>query len=137
MAQETTYRYGPLERGGVMLGLRVPQLVGFVVAGMIGLGFLNQANFIGLLLAVGTIAVTAGILLVPIRGHTIEEWAPLTIRFSSGGCRARRASARSSPRSGTSCACPRAALSPRGPRSPGRCRPSWPGWSSSRASWHA
>jgi hypothetical protein len=33
MAEETTYRYGPLERGGVMLGLRVPQLVGFVVAG--------------------------------------------------------------------------------------------------------
>ena len=32
MAQETTYRYGPLERGGVMLGLRVPQLLGFVVA---------------------------------------------------------------------------------------------------------
>src|SRR5438034_10403567 len=81
MAQETTYRYGPLERGGVMLGLRVPQLVGFVVAGMIGLGFLNQANFLGLLLAVATIAVAAGVLLVPIRGHTIEEWTPLTIRF--------------------------------------------------------
>src|SRR5215210_3411000 len=84
MAQETTYRYGPLERGGVMLGLRVPQLVGFVVAGMIGLGFLNQANFLGLLLAVATIAVAAGILLVPIRGHTIEEWTPLTIRFFVG-----------------------------------------------------
>ena len=41
MAQETTYRYGPLERGGVMLGLRVPQLVGFVLAGMIGLGVLT------------------------------------------------------------------------------------------------
>src|SRR5436190_11013375 len=84
MAQETTYRYGPLERGGVMLGLRVPQLVGFVVAGLIGLGFLNQANFIGLLLAVATIAMAAGILLVPIRGHTIEERTPLTIRFFVG-----------------------------------------------------
>src|SRR4051794_8563081 len=84
MAHETTYRYGPLERGGVMLGLRVPQLVGFVVAGMIGLGFLNQANFIGLVLAVATIAAAAGILLVPIRGHTFEEWTPLTIRFFVG-----------------------------------------------------
>jgi len=84
MGQETTYRYGPLERGGVMLGLRVPQLVGFVVAGMIALGFLNQANIIGLLLAVATIAAAAGILLVPIRGHTIEEWTPLTIRFFVG-----------------------------------------------------
>ena len=60
MAEETTYRYGPLERGGVMLGLRVPQLVGFVVAGLIGLGFLNQANFVGLLLAVATLAAAAG-----------------------------------------------------------------------------
>src|SRR3954447_27027760 len=84
MAQETTYRYGPLERGGVMLGLRVPQLVGFVVAGLIGLGFLNRANLIGLLLAVATIGVAAGILLAPIRGHTIEEWTPLTIRFFVG-----------------------------------------------------
>src|SRR4051812_32598000 len=84
MAQETTYRYGPLERSGVMLGLRVPQLVGFVVAGLISLGFLNQANLVGLLLAVATIAVAAGILLVPIRGHTIEEWTPLTFRFFIG-----------------------------------------------------
>src|ERR671931_758701 len=84
MAQETMYRYGPLERGGVLLGLRVPQIVGFVVAGMIGVGFLNQANFPGLPLAVATIAVAAGILLEPIRGHTIEEWTPLTIRFFVG-----------------------------------------------------
>src|ERR687892_1674957 len=84
MAQETTYRYGPLERGGVMLGLRAPQLVSLLVAGMIGLGFLNQANFVGLLLAVATIAAAAGVLLVPIRGHTIEEWTPLTIRFVVG-----------------------------------------------------
>src|SRR3954452_19460023 len=84
MAAETTYRYGPLERGGVMLGLRVPQLVGFVVAGMIGLGFLNRGHLVGLLLAVGTIAVAAGVLLVPVRGHTVEEWTPLTIRFLVG-----------------------------------------------------
>src|SRR3954470_19393274 len=84
MGQETTYRYGPLERGGVMLALRVPQVVGFVVAGMIGLGFLNQADFIGLLLAVATIALAAAILLVPLRGHTIEEWTPLPIRFFLG-----------------------------------------------------
>src|SRR4051794_15583341 len=84
MALETTYRYGPVEHGGVMLGLRVPQLVGFVVAGLIGLGFLNQANLVGLLLAVVTIAAAAGILLMPIREHTIEEWTPLTVRFFVG-----------------------------------------------------
>jgi formate-dependent nitrite reductase membrane component NrfD len=77
MAQEATYRYGPLERGGVMLGLRVSQLVGFVLAGLIGLGFMQQANITGLLLAIATIAAAAAILLIPLRGHTIEEWTPL------------------------------------------------------------
>jgi hypothetical protein len=68
----------------VMLGLRVSQLVGFVLAGLIGLGFLQKANITGLLLAIATIAAAAAILLVPVRGHTIEEWAPLTIRFLLG-----------------------------------------------------
>jgi hypothetical protein len=84
MAQEATYRYGPLERGGVMLGLRVSQLVGFVLAGLIGLGFMQKANITGLVLAIATIATAAAILLIPVRGHTIEEWAPLTIRFLLG-----------------------------------------------------
>ncbi|MCA1698801.1 MAG: hypothetical protein LC790_07855, partial [Actinobacteria bacterium] len=84
MGQEATYRYGPLERGGVMLGLRVSQLVGFVLAGLIGLGFLQRANITGVLLAIATIATAAAILLVPVRGHTIEQWTPLTIRFLLG-----------------------------------------------------
>lgn len=81
---ETTYRFGPLERGGFMLGLRVPQLVGFVIAGLIGLGFLNAGGLGGLLLALAALGVAAVILLVPLRGHTVEEWAPLTVRFLLG-----------------------------------------------------
>ena len=85
MPEETSYRYGPLERGGVMLGLRLPQLVGFVIAGVIGLIFLNGVGgFGGLLLAIATLAVAAGLLIVQVRGHTIEEWTPLTVRFLGG-----------------------------------------------------
>ena len=85
MPEETTYRYGPLERGGVMLGLRLPQLVGFVIAGVIGLIFLNRVGgFGGLLLAIATLAAAAGVLIVQVRGHTIEEWTPLTVRFLVG-----------------------------------------------------
>jgi hypothetical protein len=84
VAEQATYRFGPLERGGVFLGLRVSQLVGFVIAGLLGLGFLQHASFTGLLLATATIAAAAGILLVPIRGHTIEQWTPLTVRFLIG-----------------------------------------------------
>jgi hypothetical protein len=85
VAQETTYRYGPLERGGFLLGLRIPQIVGFAVAGLIGLGFLHSAGFSGLLLAFATVAAAGGILMVPVRGHTIEEWTPLGVRFLVGG----------------------------------------------------
>lgn len=80
----TTYRFGPLERGGFMLGLRVPQLVGFVVAGALGLGFLNLGGIGGLLMALVVLGIAASVLMVPVRGHTPEEWTPLTVRFFVG-----------------------------------------------------
>lgn len=82
--QETTYRFGPLERMGFMLGLRLPQLAGMVGALLIGLGFLNAGGFGGLLAAMAVVAVAAGVFLVSVRGHTLEEWAPLTVRFLVG-----------------------------------------------------
>ena len=81
---ETTYRFGPLERGGFMLGLRIPQLVGFILAALIALGFLNSGGFRGLVLAIASMAIAAAILVWPVRGHTLEEWAPLTVRFLMG-----------------------------------------------------
>jgi len=78
------YRFGPLERMGFMLGLRLPQIGGMVVALLIGLAFLNAGGFSGLVVAFVIVAVAAAVLLVPVRGHTVEEWAPLTIRFLLG-----------------------------------------------------
>ena len=81
---ETMYRFGPLERMGFMLGLRVAQVAGMVAAMLIGLAFLNAGGWRGLLAAVAIVGAAAAILLVPVRGHTVEEWAPLMLRFVIG-----------------------------------------------------
>lgn len=84
MAETTTYRFGPLEKGGLILGLRLPQVVGIVLAGLVALGLLRSGGLSGLVMAVALVAAAAGVLLVPFRGHTLEEWAPLTVRFLVG-----------------------------------------------------
>jgi hypothetical protein len=81
---ETTYRFGPLGNGGVLLGLRAPQLAGFVLAGLLALGLLRSGGLGGFAAAVVVVGVTAGVVLVPLRGHTVEEWGPLTVRFLLG-----------------------------------------------------
>jgi len=83
-AQETTYRFGPLERMGFMLGLRLPQLAGMIGALLIGLGLLRSGGFDGLISAIAVVTLAAGIFLKSIRGHTLEEWAPLALRFLIG-----------------------------------------------------
>ena len=84
-SQGTAYRFGPLERMGFMLGLRVPQLLGMIVSLVIALVFLNNpGGFVGLMIALAVVAAGAGIFLKTIRSHTLEEWAPLTVRFLVG-----------------------------------------------------
>lgn len=78
---ETTYRFGPLERSGFILGLRVPQVAGFVGAGAIALGLLYVGGVFGLILALLVVAVAAALLVIPVHGHTVEEWAPISVRF--------------------------------------------------------
>lgn len=79
---ETTYRFAPHPSGGFLLGLRIPQLAGFVVAGALALGALRLDGLLGLALVLLVACAAAGILLVPLRGHTIEQWAPILARFA-------------------------------------------------------
>ncbi len=78
---ESTYRFAPHPAGGFLLGLRVSQLLGFVAAGVLALGALRLGGVGGLALAVGVFALAASVLLVPLRGRTLEQWAPLTASF--------------------------------------------------------
>ncbi len=88
---DTTYRFAPHPTGGFLLGLRIPQLLGFVITGALALGALRLGGLGGVALTLGLLALAAGVLLIPIRGHTVEQWAPVTVRFLLGryGARAR------------------------------------------------
>lgn len=78
---ETSYRFAPHPSSGFLLGLRIPQLLGFILAGAMALAALRLGGLGGLALALGPLAIAASVLLVPVRGHTLEQWAPVTVRF--------------------------------------------------------
>src|SRR5271166_852489 len=78
---ETSYRFAPHPSSGFLLGLRIPQLLGFIVAGALALAALRFGGLGGLALALGLLALAASVLLVPVRGRTLEQWAPVAVRF--------------------------------------------------------
>ena len=81
---ETAYRFAPHPGGGFLLGLRLAQLCAFILAGLGALGALRLGGIAGLGLAVAILAVAAGVVLIPVRGQTLEQWAPVTVRFVLG-----------------------------------------------------
>lgn len=96
MADAPRYRFGPLERRGLLAGLRGPQLVilgttGFLV--VVSLRSLPPGT--GLLVALTILVLGLGGGFVPIGGRTLDEWLPVvagwTTRWVSG---ARRFSSR-------------------------------------------
>src|SRR5580658_8854232 len=82
--QETTYRFAPHPADGFLLGLRIPQLLGFVVAGAVALALLRVGGLGALALAILCVVFAACVLLVPVHGRTLEQWAPLAVRFLLG-----------------------------------------------------
>jgi hypothetical protein len=81
---ETTYRFAPHPGGGFLLGLRLAQLCGFILAGLGALGALRLGGVGGLAIAIAVLAVAAGLVLIPVRGQTLEQWAPVSVRFLLG-----------------------------------------------------
>lgn len=81
MASERSYRFGPLERGGVLLGMRWPQL-GLMVGLMVCvLGALRSP----LLVAPLWIAVAAGfgfVAFVRVEDRNIDQWVPVLWGFT-------------------------------------------------------
>ncbi len=78
--QETRYRFAPQPSSGVVLGLRIPQLVGLVVAAALALAGLRAGGLGGFLLASCLLTCAAAVLLLPVRGRTTEQWAPVLAR---------------------------------------------------------
>jgi hypothetical protein len=115
---ETSYRFAPHPSSGFLLGLRIPQLAGFTLAGVLALAAMRLGGLGGLAFTLAILAVAAGVLLVPVRDHTLEQWTPLTVRFLLGryGARARFHSQRA--QLGHVVAVPAGGLDPQRPQEP-------------------
>jgi len=86
---ETTYRFAPHPSAGFILGLRIAQLSGLILAGALALASLRTGGFGGLALALVIAATVASVVIVPIRGQTLDQWAPIVVRFLLGRGHAR------------------------------------------------
>lgn len=78
MADAPRYRFGPLEKRGVLAGLRGPQVAlafGVVVIALFALRSLPAG--MGLLTAVAVVLLGGTIAFVPVVGRTTDEWAPI------------------------------------------------------------
>jgi hypothetical protein len=116
--RETVYRFAPRPTGGLLLGFRVPQLLGFVAAGAVALGALRIGGLGGVALALGVLGLAGAVLTVSVRGHTPEQWMPLLMRWQWDrlGGRARYRSQRA--RVGHIVGLPAGGLEPLRPREP-------------------
>jgi len=78
-----SYRFGPLERRGLVAGWRGGQIAavaGALVLAVFGLRVLPTT--IGLVVAVVVVAFAVGFATWPIGGRTLEEWAPDAVRYA-------------------------------------------------------
>jgi hypothetical protein len=86
---ETRYRFAPHPGAGFILGLRIPQLAELVIAGALALASLRAGGFGALALAIVIAGMVASIVIIPFRGQTLDQWAPIVIRFVMARGRAR------------------------------------------------
>jgi hypothetical protein len=76
------YRFGPLEQRGVVGPLRIGQVAVIGIAGVAALACLYLArNWLGMALAIATLGVAAAAIWLPVEGRTVEEWAPVVLRW--------------------------------------------------------
>ena len=81
------YRFGPLERRGLVAGWRGGQIGAIAVALVVGVGVLRVwASPVGAVVAVAALAIGVGVATWPIGGRTAEEWAPDAFRHVALGC---------------------------------------------------
>lgn len=91
MSSGPRYRFGPLERRGLVAGWRGGQIVSVAVGLLVGVAALRDRSgtagvAVALLAVVGGIAVACW----PLGGRTAEEWAPTVARWGVTGVSGRR-----------------------------------------------
>ncbi|MDA8296043.1 MAG: hypothetical protein M0004_05550 [Actinomycetota bacterium] len=81
MSEGARYRFGPRDRRGLVAGQRTGQLVVLGVALVAAVLLVRSQRPVGLAGATVLVLVAAGIVWLPIRGRSTEEWAPVVARF--------------------------------------------------------
>lgn len=79
---EQRYRFGPLERRGLLLGLRLGQLAVMVTGAAVAVMLLAVSTS-AISVALGMTALVGGVVIgaVPVMGRTADEWAPVIARW--------------------------------------------------------
>jgi hypothetical protein len=78
-----TYRFGPLERRGILGPVRPGQAAMLALGGLLAIVVLDQSpSTSGALIAVLLFGATVGLAVAPLGGRTMEEWAPIGASFA-------------------------------------------------------
>jgi hypothetical protein len=89
--ERLSYRFGPLERRGLLGPLRLGQVVAIGGALLLGVELLDRiGGTTGVAVAVLLLAVAVAFATAPLAGRTVEEWAPVACAFSGRGLFGRR-----------------------------------------------
>ncbi len=77
-----TYRFGPLERRGILGPVRAGQAASVGFGALLAVASLNVSpNATGAVLALVSFGLFVALAVVPIRERTLEEWAPIVCSF--------------------------------------------------------
>jgi hypothetical protein len=81
-ADRLTYRFGPLERRGILGTVRVGQAAALALGALLAIGSLNASpNATGALLALVLFGLSVALAVLPVGERTIEQWAPIACSF--------------------------------------------------------
>lgn len=91
---QVRYRFGPLERRGIVAGWRGGQIA-TVAAGLVVAVFVVRVDSSpgSAVAALFVVATAVGAATWPVGGRTLEEWAPDAVRYAAGSRRRRRTGA--------------------------------------------
>jgi hypothetical protein len=85
------YRFGPLERRGLVAGWRGGQLAAVALSLIVAVGVLRaRPSVVGLAVSLVGVGIGLAVACWPLAGRTAEQWAPVVTRWSALGVRGRR-----------------------------------------------
>ncbi len=90
-ATRQTYRFGPLERRGILGGVRAGQAVSLALGALLAVGSLNASSDpTGAVVALLLFGLFLALAVVPVGQRTLEQWAPVACSFVFRGLGGRR-----------------------------------------------